>query len=80
MNFNDTDWEEIQREINLGTDAPKIEQLEKISILDILEGFPKNETWMICLGRFRVKWTDKENFESWWAKKILWWIGRVDGD
>lgn len=75
--FNEEEWTDIQEEINQATDRPKIEQLENITILKILEMIPEGETWLICLGRFRVRWTDRKNFVSWWSPKVIWWMGKI---
>lgn len=75
--FSPEDWAEIQREIDISADQPKIAQLENITVLKILEGIPEGETWLICLGRFRVKWSSRDNFQSWWSPKVVWWIGQV---
>lgn len=75
--FSSEDWEEIQREIDLAVDQPKMDQLKNITVLKILESIPEGETWLICLGRFRVKWSDRDNFQSWWSPKVIWWIGKI---
>lgn len=72
------DWEKIQKEIDEATDQPKIEQLDKITILRILEMLPAEETWLICLGRFRVQWKNRNSFKSWWSKDSLWWMKKID--
>lgn len=77
-NFTEEEWEEIQQEIDQASAAPKFEQLKNIDILKILEMTPSDETWLICLGRYRVKWKDRENFQTWWSPKIVWWIGKID--
>lgn len=71
------DWEALQKEIDSATDQPKIEQLENITVLKILENIPEGETWLVCLGRFRVKWSGRDSFQSWWSPKPIWWIGQV---
>lgn len=77
-NFSQEDWDALQAELHQEIIAPKIAQIEKISILDILGMIPKGETWMICLGRFRIRWKSKDEFESWWGNKIIWWIGKIE--
>lgn len=76
--WSDTDWDAVQAEIDASLDAPKIKQLESINIRNILNMVPRDETWLICLGRFRVRWTDDSNWESWWSPKVVWWLGRID--
>lgn len=77
--FNQEDWEQIQREINEQTDLPAMRQLENINLLGILEMVPEGETWLICLGRFRVRWKNREEYLTWWSSKLIWWIGKIDG-
>jgi len=76
--WSDTDWDAVQAELDASLDAPKIKQLESINIRNILNMVPAGETWLICLGRFRVRWSSDENWESWWSPKVVWWMGRID--
>lgn len=76
--FSPEEWEELQKEINEQTDLPAIRQLENINILGILEMIPEGETWLVCLGRYRIKWKSRQEYMSWWSPKILWWIGKID--
>lgn len=76
--FSQEDWDLLQDELHQEILGPKIGQLERINIRDILGMIPRGETWMVCLGRFRVRWRSNEEFDSWWGNKVIWWIGRVE--
>lgn len=75
--FSEEDWKEIEEEIAQALLSPKITQLDSITILKILEMIPEGEIWLVCLGRFRVKWQNRENFYCWWSPKVIWWIGKI---